>query len=277
MSEYQYYEFQAIDCPLTPEAQAAVARLSSRTEPHPWRAVFTYSWSDFPGNAKEILAQYYDALLYLANWGSRELMFRFPRDLVDLDHMQRYDVETTDYPSDVITVSMHGEYAVLDIRLDAEQGLGWIEEEGRLGTLIGLRDALLRGDLRVLYLAWLKGITLVDDVDEEALEPPIPPGLDALTPALDAFVELFNVDPRMIRAAARRGPELETSALSEEALRQAIADLPPEEKEAFLLRLAQDEPHLSLALNRRLGTLGNVLSSEGVDRYTIEEVLRRWR
>ena len=85
MSEYQYYEFQSIDRPLMPEEQAAVAGLSSRTEPHPWRAIFTYSWGDFPANAKEIPAQYYDALLYLANWGSRELMFRFPRDLVDLD------------------------------------------------------------------------------------------------------------------------------------------------------------------------------------------------
>jgi hypothetical protein len=248
-----------------------------RSLPHPWRAVFTYSWSDFPGNAKEILAQYFDALLYLTNWGSRELMFRFPRDLVDLDQMQSYDVETTDYPSDVITVSTHGEYAILDIRLDAEAGLGWIEGEGGLGTLLELREALLRGDLRVLYLAWLKGITLCDDVDEESLEPPIPPGLDELTPSLGAFVELFDVDPRMIRTAAKRGPELETSALSEEALRQAISDLPSEEKEAFLLRLAQGEPHLSLAFNRRLGTLGNVPSLEGVDRYNTGEVLRRWR
>jgi hypothetical protein len=40
MSEYQYYEFQAIDRPLTSEEQAAVAGLSSRTEPHPWRVVF---------------------------------------------------------------------------------------------------------------------------------------------------------------------------------------------------------------------------------------------
>jgi hypothetical protein len=30
MSEYQYYEFQAIDRPLTPEEQAEVQRLSSR-------------------------------------------------------------------------------------------------------------------------------------------------------------------------------------------------------------------------------------------------------
>ena len=42
MSEYQYYEFQAIDRPLTPEEQEAVARLSSRVAPHPRRTVFVY-------------------------------------------------------------------------------------------------------------------------------------------------------------------------------------------------------------------------------------------
>jgi hypothetical protein len=35
MSEYQYYEFQAIDRPLTAEEQQAVSKLSSRVEPHP--------------------------------------------------------------------------------------------------------------------------------------------------------------------------------------------------------------------------------------------------
>ena len=35
MSEYQYYEFQAIDRPLTPKEQQAVAQLSSRVDPHP--------------------------------------------------------------------------------------------------------------------------------------------------------------------------------------------------------------------------------------------------
>jgi hypothetical protein len=37
MSEYQYFEFQAIDRPLTAEEQETVARLSSRVHPHPWR------------------------------------------------------------------------------------------------------------------------------------------------------------------------------------------------------------------------------------------------
>jgi hypothetical protein len=275
MSEYQYYEFQAVDRPLTPEEQQAVARLSSRTEPHPWRAVFTYSWSDFPADAKQILAKYYDAMLYLANWGSRELMFRFPQDLIALDRMRRYNVATTDYPSDAVTVSKEGEYAFLDIRLDEERGLGWIEGEGWLDRLIGLRETILRGDYRLLYLAWLKGLTVTYDVDEEALEPPIPPGLNDLTPPLREFVELFDVDPAMIRSAAKRSPRLETPALSEDDLREAIAQIPPEEKEGFLLRLARDEPCLSLALNRRLGTLTDVPPAETEARRTVAQVLRK--
>ena len=169
MSEYQYYEFQAIDRPLTPEEQQAVARLSSRVDPHPWRAVFTYSFGGGIGRrAEDLLADYYDALLYLANWGSRQLVFRFPKGLVDPEQLQQYNVETLEYPSDTITVSTGEEYAILDIQLHEEEGLGWIEGEGWLGSLVGLRDAILQGDHRVLYLAWLKGLEMAYDVDEDA-------------------------------------------------------------------------------------------------------------
>lgn len=44
MSEYQYYEFRAIERPLTTAEQNAVARLSSRVDPHPTRAVFVYNY-----------------------------------------------------------------------------------------------------------------------------------------------------------------------------------------------------------------------------------------
>ena len=59
MSTYQYYEFQAVDRPLTAEEQQAIAKLSSRVDPHPRQAVFVYHWSGFPGNSREILARYY--------------------------------------------------------------------------------------------------------------------------------------------------------------------------------------------------------------------------
>lgn len=56
MSEYQYYEFQAIDRPLTIEEQRTVSNLSSRVDPHPRRAIFVYHYTRLPADAKELLA-----------------------------------------------------------------------------------------------------------------------------------------------------------------------------------------------------------------------------
>jgi len=272
MSEYQYYEFQAIDRPLTEEEQGAVARLSSRVDPHPRRAVFTYSFGgDLRRRAEDLLAEYYDAMLYLANWGSRQLMFRFPKSLIDLEQMRQYNVVTVDYPSDAVNVHTKGEYAILDIQLHEEEGLGWIEGEGWLDSLVGLRDAILRRDYRLLYLAWLKGLTLAYDVNEDVLEPLVLPGLGNLTAALDSFVRLFDVDADLLQVAAERSARPEQTP-SKDDLRQAIAQLPPEEKDAFLLRLAQGEPHLSLALNRRLGALRGVPQPDTAQRRTVSEI-----
>jgi hypothetical protein len=273
MSEYQYYEFQAIDRPLTPEEQRAVAQLSSRVEPHPRRAVFTYSFGGgLRRRAEDLLAEYYDAMLYLANWGSRQLMFRFPKALVDLEQMQQY---TTEFWSDVVNVIgvyVEGEYAILDIQLGEEEGLDWIEGEGWLDSLVELRDAILRRDYRVLYLAWLKGITLEYREDNDTFEPPVPPGLRALTPALERFVELFDVDEDLIRVAAERSGDLATE-ITDKDLRRAIAQLSPEERDAFLLRLARGEPHLSLALNRRLSTFVDTSQRDTFERRTVGELL----
>ena len=273
MSEYQYYEFQAIDRPLTKEEQHAVARLSSRVAPHPRRAVFTYSFGGGLGRRPEdLLAEYYDAMLYLANWGSRQLVFRFPKSLVDAEQMQQYNVVTMDYSSDAVDVYTKGECAIMDIQLHEEEGLGWIEGEGWLDSLVGLRDAVLRRDYRLLYLAWLKGLALTYDVDQDALEPPVPPGLGNLTAALDSFVELFDIDADLLQVAAERSAR-SAQKVSTDDLGQAIAQLSPGEKDTFLLRLAQGEPHLSLALTRRLGALRGVPQPDMAKRRTVSELL----
>jgi len=272
MSEYQYYEFQAIDRPLTPEEQRAVAQLSSRVEPHPRRAVFTYSFGGgLSRRAEDLLADYYDAMLYLANWGSRQLMFRFPKSLVDLQQMQPYAIEFWSEFVSAISVHIEGDHAILDIKLHEEEGLGWIEGEGWLGSLIELRDAILRRDYRVLYLAWLKGITLEYRENDDTFEPLVPPGLQMRTPALERFVELFDIDEDLIRVAAERSGEL-GGEISDVDLRRAIGQLSLEERDAFLLRLAKGEPHLSLALNRRLGAFRGTSHSETGERRTVGEL-----
>ena len=44
MSEYQYYEFQTIDRPLTAKEQAEIKELSSRVQLTPNRAIFLYNY-----------------------------------------------------------------------------------------------------------------------------------------------------------------------------------------------------------------------------------------
>ena len=270
MSEYQYYEFQAIDRPLTPKEQQAVAQLSSRVDPHPRRAVFTYSWSDFRGNPEEILAQYYDAMFYIANWGSTQLMFRFPRAVLDLESAQAYcQLHTVE---DYVSFSEVGEYSVLNIEFHEEGGDNWIEGEGWLDALIPLRDDILRGDYRALYLVWLKTL-LWEDVLDTVVEPPVPPGLRKLTPALERFVELFEIDKTLLQVATETSGERSTTA--DDWMRSAIGQLPREEGDAFLLRLVQGEPHLGLALRTRLRALAGKPKAQASDasRRTVGQLL----
>ena len=71
--------------------------------------------------------------------------------------------------------------------------------------------------------------------------------------------------------AAEQSGDL-TREISGDNLRRAIVQLPAEERDAFLLRLAKGELHLSLALNRRLGTFSGVPQSETVERRTVGEL-----
>lgn len=260
-----------------------MARLSSRVEPHPRRAVFTYTFGGgLPRRANDLLVDYYDAMLYLANWGSRQLMFRFPKALVNVAEWQQYKVATQAYPPDAVGVHTQGEYVILDIRLYEEEGFGWVEGEGWLDSLVSLRDALLQQDYRLLYLAWLKGVTLAHSVDGETQEPPIPPGLRTLSPALESFIELFGLDEDLVQAAAEPSGVLD-EGVSDGDLRRAIVRLPAEERNAFLLRLARGEPHLSLALKKRLGVLRHVPQGEPIGCRTVgalfaaAEILRERR
>ncbi|WP_280208136.1 hypothetical protein [Nocardia cyriacigeorgica] len=94
MSEYQYYEFLAVDRPLDDDEQAAVRSLSTRARITATSFVNEYHWGNFKGSPRRLMEQVYDAHLYVANWGTHRVMFRLPCDLLDpgrrrLLHRQR--------------------------------------------------------------------------------------------------------------------------------------------------------------------------------------------
>jgi hypothetical protein len=131
----------------------------------------------------------------------------------------------------------------------------------------------LRGDYRALYLAWLKALEW-DDVLDSVIEPPVPAGLNKLTPALQRFVELFEIDKILLQVATEASGTRSVEA--DEWMRTAIARLPREEGDAFLLRLAQGEPHLGLALKTRLRLLAGTPKAPASDasRRTVGQLLQ---
>jgi len=268
MSEYQYYEFQAIDRPLTATEQANIRALSRRVQLTPNRAVFTYSYGDFPDDPMKVLAQHYDALLYLANWGSKQLAFRFPRSALDPEILEPYCT------FDGVSLTTTSEYSVLNISPSDEEGLGWIEGEGLLAELVPLRAEIMRGDMRAPYLAWLKVAGYIDPSaqgdeddaaewaadaeDDDLAEPPVPAGLKELSEPLRAFIEFFDIDSDLIAVAAEDSPPLKQAA---EPLERWVGMLSEAESSAFLIRLAHGESHLDVQLRRRLRELAGPQSN----------------
>jgi hypothetical protein len=139
MSEYQYYEWQTIDRPLSPNERQAVSRLSSHMDTvTSTQAIVTYSWGDFKHNPRQVLLQYFDAHLYMANWGTRQLMFRFPKTVIDPQAIQPFCRE------DSLSLELDGNYYVLEFSQDDESGdYEWLEGEGLLGQLLPIREQIM--------------------------------------------------------------------------------------------------------------------------------------
>jgi hypothetical protein len=110
-----------------------------------------------------------------------------------------------------------------------------------MSSLAPLRADLLAGDLRCLYLGWLNCVGFCE-VDDDVVEPPVPPGLGELTAPLAALADFLRIDGPLMDAAAEASPPLPARGDSAEDLRAWIAALPTGEKDAILYRLTQDAP-----------------------------------
>lgn len=236
MSEYQYYEFKAIDRSLSVADRHALRDLSSRAKITATSFKNSYDWGDFRGDPAALMRRWFDLHLYLADWGTRRLMIRLPQRLV-----RRQAFDRVLQPKDGVTLKAAGDNLILDIVREEMEPEDYRDDESDdsawLSALAPLRADLLGGDLRVVYLLWLMALD-VEAVD--ASEPEPLPGLGPMTDALDAFVNFFQIDPLLAEAAAER-PFAATKA-DPGTSRRIVSTLPDREKTAWLIRLAGDDP-----------------------------------
>ena len=90
MSEYQYYEFQTVARRLTEREMEELRRYSTRARITPTSFVNEYSFGSFKGDEEAWMKRYFDAFLYLANWGTHILQLRLPDRLFSPETARQY-------------------------------------------------------------------------------------------------------------------------------------------------------------------------------------------
>jgi len=268
MSEYQRYEFMTVERPLTRAQLEAVNDLSSHIEASATHALIEYHWGDFKHNPIDVLHEFFDGFLYWANWGSPQLAFRFPCGILPTDLIDGYDLE------DFVTFTRYPDYDILDIHFgEMEAPDEWTEYD--LGSLIAIRDELMEGDLRALYIVWLAAQRMMEGYDEDEEEdededgeedyeidvPPVPPAFGKMTAAHHSLAELLQVPQELLVAAARHSKA--TAPSTGDDFAAWVELLPPERQYDYLVRLAHNEPGLSRQLVRELRELGQYKTRAG--------------
>ncbi|MCO8274681.1 hypothetical protein M1L60_29205 [Actinoplanes sp. TRM 88003] len=238
MSEYQYYEFVALDEALTAKQQGELRVVSSRGRITSSSFVNDYQWGDLKADPAKWMERYFDAHLYLANWGTRRIMLRLPRAVLDPEAVEGFCV------GDSAVSWATRTHVILDFRSEDEGGdEEWWDEEGRLAAIVPVRAELAGGDRRLLYLAWLLCVQNRELNDEEP-EPPVPAGLAKLSGPLRALADFLRLDPDLLAAASAASRPLNEKEPSVADSRRWVKSLPAADKDEVLLRVLRGEAGL---------------------------------
>jgi hypothetical protein len=230
MSEYQYYEFLAIDGPLTSEEMAALRALSTRAHITPVSFTNFYNWGDFKGNPDDLMRRFFDAHVYVANWMTAIFMVRLPIEALAKETAEAMAVRhILDFKATenhwVITWSLN-ESENYD-RFGMDDGSGW------MARLAPVRDELLRRDIRSLYIGWLSAVTR-EMMDDDETEPLPMDGLGNLTAAQQALAEFLEVDEDLLAGAGIGSPVPQDEATSQKETDDWLGRLPQGEVTALL-------------------------------------------
>lgn len=249
MSEYQYYEFLALDRPLTGEETIELRSLSSRAEISSRRFCNTYNFGNFRGSPEKLMEKYFDAHVYVSNWGTFNFMLRLPLGVIPEAILEQYA------SGDELAFRATEENVIIDWYRNDDGGGEWVDGEGWLDRLAPIREELEQADYRSLYIGWLAAFQYRLGVDDEGaeydhddmdgdmddLEPPVPPGLASLSNAQIALKEFLDIDGDLFKAAAAASPEISVDVAADKRLEEWVERVPDHEAKEYLLMVLRNE------------------------------------
>ena len=246
MSEYQYIRFRAVDKPLDAKQLAFAEKQSSHSELSKWEMSVEYHYSSFRGDVDGLLRGGFDIYLAYANYGDREVRIRLPGGLA-FSHstLKAYlSLETITWKQDtkgnggILTVAPYHESESVDEVWDFDT---------YLESLVKIREQLIKGDLRALYLLWL--CAAYDDNEDPAdtNEPPVPHGLNKMPARSIDLLPFFGLDPFTCEAAAIGVTDLAEVNDGSDPIETWANSISDQRSKTLLVRFLKDDPAASKA------------------------------
>ena len=233
MSEYQYYELVAVDRQLSKDEMGYLRGISSRAQISSNRFCNTYNYGDLKADPRQLLSRFFDAYVYVSNFGCKIFAIKVPRNLVDESLLLRYLVNDTCNYTGVT------DHWIIEFAYENEDDYDdeWDEGDGWMSSLLNIRSELMHGDNRSLYLAWLSQL---DWLEPDALSPAIPPGLDDLSASQSALRDFLKLDAQRVVASAQIKPDY-ANTQSEELIHRYVMQLSETTAKNQLRALLLDE------------------------------------
>lgn len=183
--------------------------------------------------------------------------FAFQKKLLDPSDIEPY------LDGEFITLETRDNYHLLELKFNDDAGdsdLEYVNSDQMLNSLTTLREQIIQGDYRALYVVWLLSITQMEDDPEtdEILEPPVPQGLNKLDIGLRTLLEFFGIDSHLVSAATGSTHSAESTPPPDPA--SAIPSLTREEMESHLTAIVNGEAGAVALLKKQLSQLAGASS-----------------
>ncbi|MFO0903662.1 MAG: hypothetical protein U0939_11715 [Pirellulales bacterium] len=240
MSEFQIVKFRAVDRPLNDKQLELMGKQSSRAKFTKWEFEVEYHYSSFRGDIDEMLRNGYDLFASNSNSGVVDIRMRLP---LGLPFAQSCWSQYVDGTNVIWNPDKRGQAGILVIAPSFEEVRNSsFDVDAVLDAAATLRDLLIKGDQRALYLVWLCGTSDAYLDPAETLEPPVPNGLGSLAKSIDSLLDYVDVDPLIVHAAADGIPDFEADKLQSEAVDLWLKSLGDASRTALLRRLLDEDP-----------------------------------
>ena len=210
VSEYQYYDFRAIDRPLTRKEMAALCSISTRAAITATSFTNHYEWGDLKANPSKLIEKYFDAFVYVANWGTHEFYIRLPQESVD------YKLFKAMVSGGNVQVRKTARFVIVEFGSESE----WDGQDD--GT------------------EWMASLAQDGGPAEDKLEPPVPAGLEELSGPLYALIEFLEIDEDLVEVAAQASKPLAAGPTRRE-LSAWIRSLPEKDKNELLITAVAEQ------------------------------------